>query len=220
MVRIILGVLLLLVSQASQAQSLSLIPKVGTLGIGLDVGIPINQNWAVRLNGNGGNLDKVVTESGIDYDASLKARTVGLLLDWHPGGSLLRMSIGAYSNGNTLNAVALPNSSGSFEINGITYPAGAVGSLDAKMEFESMAPYVGIGLGNVSNKGFKFTLDIGALYQRSPIITMNVVCGSALTTPQCNQLQADVLAETAQLTDAVKDYEWLPVIAIGVGWTF
>ena len=219
MVRIILGLLLALVSQALQAQSLSLIPKVGTLGIGLDVGIPINQNWAVRLNGNGGSVDEEITESGIDYSASLKARTVGLLLDWHPGGSFLRMSVGAYSNGNELKAVARP-SGGTFDINGTTYSAADVGSLDAKIDFESMAPYVGFGLGNVSNKGFKFTLDIGALYQRPPIIAMNVVCGAALTNPQCNQLQADVLAETGQFTDAVKDYKWWPVIAVGVGWTF
>lgn len=219
MVRIILGLLLALVSQASQAQSLSLIPKVGTLGIGLDLGIPINQNWAVRLNGNGGSVDEEITESGIDYSANLKARTVGLLLDWHPGGSFLRMSFGAYSNGNELKAVGRP-SNGSFDINGTTYSAADVGSLDAKIDFESMAPYIGFGLGNVSNKGFKFTLDIGALYQRPPIIAMNVVCGAALTTPQCNQLQADVLAETSQFTDSVKDYKWWPVIAVGVGWTF
>jgi hypothetical protein len=209
-------VLLAAAAPLHAADGIAVIGKIGTLGAGVDIGLPLNESWALRLNVNGASINDNVTESGINYDVDAKGRTAGLLLDWHPGGTLFRLSAGAYYNGNELTATGrIVN--GSIEINGKPYTSADVGSLTSTVDFRKFAPYVGIGLGNVSRKGFKVTADFGALYQHTPQVNMQVVCANPAT---CATLQTDVAAESAQLQDEIRNYKWWPVVAIGIGWSF
>jgi hypothetical protein len=160
-----------------------------------------------------------ITEADVTYDADLDLRTGGLLLDWHPGGGVFRLSAGAYYNGNEGALTGKPTG-GTFEFNGVTYPASAVGSLTGEATFEHLAPYVGIGFSNAGKKGWKFAVDLGALYQNSPQVALQVQCGAALTPAECTTLQGDVQAEEAQLQEEVTDYKWYPVFSIGIGYSF
>ncbi len=85
---------------------------------------------------------------------------------------------------------------GTFDINGVTYNASDVGSLDGEMTFSNLSPYLGIGYNStVKSTGWNFTADLGVLYQGSAKTTLNVQCGSALTAGQCTTLRNDVAAE-------------------------
>jgi hypothetical protein len=206
-------------ASSAAAANLAIVPKVGTLGVGLDLSAGWTDSFSTRLAINGASVSGDVEETDITYDADLDLRSAGLLLDWHPGGGVFRFSAGAYYNGNELALVGKPTG-GTFEFNGTVYPASDVGSVSGLTTFDNAAPYVGIGFSNAGKRGWKFSFDLGALYQNSPQVNLDVVCGPALTPAECATLQGDVQAEEARLQEEVNDYKWYPVISIGIGYSF
>ena len=54
----------------------------------------------------------------------------------------------------------------------------------------SVAPYLGIGYGNVWTKGVNFYFDLGVMFQGSPKVSLTVNCGAADRPPPCTQAQA------------------------------
>jgi hypothetical protein len=190
--RSVLLALLLFLALPVQAERFAVVAKSSTLGFGLDISKPFGERWAARIAFNGISFDRDIRETDVEYATDIDLRTAGLLLDWHPGGY-------------------------AFRINGQDYAAADVGSLDGTIDFKAAAPYVGIGFGNAGKRGFKFTIDIGALYQSAPRVNLQVACANPAV---CSQLQEDVQAEAARLTDELSDYRWWPVIGVGIGWAF
>ncbi len=216
MLRILVSTLFVLASGSALADGPGLILKAGTLGAGLDIGWALSESFDARLSFNGYSTDDTFTESDIEYSADIDLATAGVLLDWHPFHGHFRLSAGAYANGNELTAVGRATG-GTFVVNGVTYNAADIGSLNANIEFDKISPYVGFGIGRMSKSGFKFTADIGVLYQKPDAVLSAVCTGPALT---CAQLQSDLAAEQAQLNNELDDYRFYPVIAIGIGWVF
>lgn len=218
MLRFLVSTVFLLASGSALADGPGLILKASTLGAGLDIGWAFSESFGARLSLNGYTTDDTFTESDIEYKADLDLATAGVLLDWHPFRGHFRLTGGAYVNGNELSATGRATG-GTFVINGVPYSAADIGALNGNIEFGSISPYVGFGFGRMSKSGFKFTVDIGVLYQK-PDATLNVACAVGIPAPTCAQLQSDVAAEQAQLNDELDDYRFYPVIGIGIGWVF
>ncbi|NIO43474.1 MAG: hypothetical protein GTO41_26970 [Burkholderiales bacterium] len=216
--RAVIFVLALVHSANGWAGGPGLSVKAGTLGAGLDVGWAFNESFDARVSLNRFSYDDTFTESNIEYDGDIDLATAGLLLDWHPFRGSFRLTAGAYANNNEVTASGKPTG-GTFEINGVIYPASDIGSLGGVIEFDNISPYLGLGFGTLSKSVFKFTFDLGVLYQK-PDSTLNVVCGITLTPAECSQLQSDVAAEQATLNEELDDYRYYPVLAIGIGWVF
>jgi hypothetical protein len=214
--RSVLLALLLFLALPVQAERFAVVAKSSTLGFGLDISKPFGERWAARIAFNGISFDRDIRETDVEYATDIDLRTAGLLLDWHPGGYAFRISTGVFYNGNEARTTGRPTG-GNFRINGQDYAAADVGSLDGTIDFKAAAPYVGIGFGNAGKRGFKFTIDIGALYQSAPRVNLQVGCADPAV---CSQLQEDVQAEAARLTDELSDYRWWPVIGVGIGWAF
>ena len=221
MKRFVAGFALLLAVSPAAWADVGVLLKAGTLGAGLDVSKGISEKLAVRLQANALSYDKDITESDVGYKAELDLRSAGVLLDWHPFSGVFRVSGGAYWNGNKASATGRPIG-GTYEINGQTYNSSDIGSLNGQIDFPSVAPYLGIGFGSApkAGRGMTFSFDLGALYQREPNVGLTVVCGAALTGPQCTQLQNDVAAEAISLQDELKDYKFYPVVSFGIGYRF
>lgn len=202
-------------AQAGQG-GLALLGRFGTLGLGLEVGGGISEHWAIRAGLNGYSVDETLTESNVNYDAEFKLRSAGITVDWHPGGHAFRLSLGAFYNGTNFSVLARPTR-GAFEFNGVTYNAAEVGSLSGKIEFNKFAPFLGVGFGNVTKKGFSYSIDLGVLYQQSPKVRLDLTCG---VTAQCAQLTSDAQAERAQLETELEDFRLWPVIQAGFGYVF
>lgn len=198
------------------AQNFAVVVKGSTLGYGLDISRPFNESWAARISFNGVSFNYDIRETDVEYETDIDLRTAGLLLDWHPGGWAFRMTAGVYYNGNEARANAQP-SSGSFTINDQTYNAADVGSLSGTIDFKAAAPYVGIGFGNAAKKGFKFSIDFGALYQSAPRVDLRTTCSAPAP---CAQIENDVQAEQLRLQAEIGDYKWWPVVGFGIGWAF
>ena len=213
------GVALFLVVSPAAWADVGVLLKAGTLGAGLDVSKGISEKLAVRLQANALNYDHDTTKSDVDYKGELELRSAGVLLDWHPFSGVFRVSGGAYWNGNKATVAGQPTG-GTYVINGVTYASGDIGSLNGKIDFPSVAPYLGIGFGSApkAGHGMTFSFDLGVLYQRKPNVALTVVCGP--TVPSCTNLQNDVAAEQVSLQDDLKDFKFYPVASFGIGYRF
>ena len=219
MKRFVAGVALFLAVSPAAWADVGVLLKAGTLGVGVDVSKGISETLAVRLQANALNYNRDITKSDVDYDADIKLKSAGLLLDWHPFSGTFRVSAGAYWNGNELSATGQP-SGGTYVINGVTYNSSDIGSLDGKIDFKSVAPYLGIGFGSApkAGRGMTLSFDLGVLYQGEPNVGLTVVCGPSV--PNCNTLQSDVAAEQESLQHDLKDFKFYPIASFGIGYRF
>ena len=209
------------VANSALAQG-SIVAKVGTLGAGLEYVHPISPKIAVGLGINGLSYDETIEESNISYDAELNMQTFSLLGDFHPWSNGFRISAGVMSNGNEFDLVGTPSGSETVEVNGKEYNSDEVGSLTARMDFESVAPYIGIGWGHapLSGKGWGFDADLGVLLQGEPNASLFVTCGPALSASECSTLESDAAAEEISFKSDSKEFDTLPVISLGVSYSF
>ena len=196
----------------------------GTLGAGIEYSTSINEMFVLRTGVNGFNYSDSLTESGIKYDADLELKTASLILDYHPFSNGFRLSGGAMYNGNQLKMTGKPNgTTGTIEINDEIYNSSDVGQVDGKVDFNTFAPYAGIGYSSSKTKssGFSFNTEIGAMFQGSANAKLTATCGPALiASGECDTLKSDLVAEEKQLNDELSDFDIYPVVTVGFGYKF
>ncbi len=221
---VVASILLMNTAQAEDSQ-FAVTGKLGTLGIGADLTYRINNKFNTRFNFNGGNIDADGDEDGIKYQGELDAQTIGGLVDYYPMGGKLRLSAGLYSNGNKLN-LDTASSNGTVAIGNANYDISNA-KLNTKVDFKSVAPYLGLGWGNAVKMGSKwsFNVDAGVLFQGAPEAKLTP-SGSVkdslgntilLTDPI---FTADIQREENNLNDDLKNFKAYPVISLGVGYHF
>jgi hypothetical protein len=203
---------------AAQAQSLT--ARAGSNGLGSEIGVGLGSMFGVRANLLGGSLSRDEIRSSIHYEGTLKLSNGSLLMDVHPFAGRFRLSAGAVINNNRLDANGRADG-GTIDINGVSYPADAVGTLQAGVRWDRANPYMGLGWGAApqASPGFFFSADVGAFYMR-PTATLTGTCGPALPVAACTQLQSDIRAEEQQFRDDINKYKLYPVLSIGVGYRF
>lgn len=188
-------------------------------GVGADVDIGLTEKLNLRLGYNWLGYDHELEDTDVTYDAKLEVNSFSAILDWHAFGGGFRFSLGAFSSGPTLTVIGVPTG-GRYEIGDGDYAASEIGSLRGKIEVgDSISPYFGIGYGNVAKgKGsVTFLFDLGVIYTDEPKVTLNAVCG---TTVRCAEIQANVAKEIAEIKNDAKDFEFYPVINLGIGIRF
>ena len=215
-----LAALPLLLASLSARADTSIGLNVGTLGVGIELAHALSENLGVRIGASGLRHDTTDSYESVDYDARFKLATGRLLIDWFPFANHFRVSAGAMYNGNELNLDGKPSGSATYTINGNTYPASQVGSLNGKVDFRKTAPYVGLGYGRPLGKGFTLIADAGVLFQGSPRSSLNVTCAAPTPAPTCAQIQSDVATERGRLDDDVSKYRTYPVLSIGLALRF
>jgi hypothetical protein len=101
-------------------------------------------------------------------------------------------------------------------IGSTTYTPAEVGALNADIGFDDVAGYLGIGWGNAvaGEKGVTFGADLGVMFTGSPSVKLNQV-GGAITIPQ-----SDLDAEEKSLEDDIDEYEYYPIVRIGMAYKF
>jgi hypothetical protein len=211
--------LVVLASPASIADT-SIGLRAGTLGGGIELAHAFTETLGFRLAANGLNYNTTKTYESVDYDAKLKLATGQLLLDWFPFSNNFRISAGAMYNGNKLTLDGIPSPGGTFTIDGVTYPSSDISALNGTVGFKKAAPYVGLGYGRPVGKGLLFTADLGVLFQGSPQSTLTATCAAGTPALTCSQIQSSVAAEQAQLNDDMKQYQYYPVLSIGLSYVF
>ena len=190
--------------------------KAGTLGLGLEGAANLSSNFNARLGFNTFSYDYDGTESDIHYDFELDLQSVAGLVDWFPFEQGLRFTGGVLLNMNELDLTATP--SGSYDIGGVTYTSAQVGSLTGKLDFDDVAPYVGVGWGNpFGRKGnLSFNFDLGFMFQGSPKVSVST--NGTLSSNAA--FLADLEREKNDLEGDLDDFDIYPVIAFGITYKF
>lgn len=202
----------------------------GTLGVGVHAGYDFSNDLAIRGLVNYFNLDFDKEKAGNEYDGELDLRSLGLVVDWHPFWGAFRMSGGAFLNENQLSASTEGMDLG---IGLREYDA----DLNFRMEFEKVAPYLGIGwTSGRGRSGLTFTADIGALFRSSPQVSLSgrtddceftvskdgnadVDCQGMLGV-MAGELSSDLEQEHGELRDDLDKLKIYPVISLGLSYRF
>jgi hypothetical protein len=192
--------------------------KGGTAGLGGELTVGVLNFLNFRTGYNTFNYDGNDTQSDIDYDYKLKLQSIPLLVDLHPFGGGFRLTSGIFINNNEVTSTA--KGQGSYEIGGVTYFASDIGSLDGKVDFNSTAPYLGIGWGNAVGKNSHLTIsfDVGIMFQGSPKVSLTPKDVDPLVDTAALQLNID--QEVEEIKNDIKDFEYYPIISLGLAYKF
>jgi hypothetical protein len=87
--------------------------SAGTTGFALHVATPLTDRLSLRVGASVLEHDQSEHTRSVDYDFQLRLRTIDMLLDYYPVDHGFRLTGGLTFNGNRMNAVGLPNASGS-----------------------------------------------------------------------------------------------------------
>lgn len=192
-----------------------IVARAGTTGLGGDVGAEIVPTLNARLGYSALNFKHDIDSGNMHYDGKVKLSNLSGLLDWSPLGPF-RITAGAIYNDNKYDAQGQP-SNGTFTLNGNTYQASDVGSVNGTVKAgRRLAPYLGVGYGNIAGAGVNFFFDLGIMFQGSPKATVNASCNPSLSAALCSQLQADSAEEARRLEDKLSRYKYYPVANFGV----
>ena len=190
-------------------------PSVSTLGLGGEVGYRFNDYLTLRGGGNAFEYGYDDEIDGVDYDIDLGLASAGLVVDVHPFRGGFHLSAGARWNGNGADLDGRP--AGPLTIGGTTYAPDEIGRLTGEAEFDSFAPYLGIGYTFVLLDGrFSLALDAGALYQGDPDVDLEAT-GPIASDPA---FQADLEEQREEVEDALEFLRFYPVAALALRYHF
>jgi hypothetical protein len=208
------------------AAQLAVAAQAGTLGIGGALEWPLAPALAVRAGGSyfhGGSRSE--RAGGNRYAAHLELGSAAALLDWHPTTGGFRLSAGLLYDANRLVGDTVPSAAGTYTIGNLQLPASLVGTLHGKVDFPSLAPYLGLGWGAAprAGPGFGAFVDLGVAYQGRPRVTLTPEPppGSPLANPAALALLAPELArEEAKVEQKIDGYRYYPVLSLGISYRF
>ena len=213
-------------------------------GIGLSIGVPVFDQFNLRLAGNAFSISRDFDGGGNNgsnskgtYNGKVKLLSYGLLTDWHPFHGAFRITAGGLKNGNE---ITLDSKSTGSDINigNCTYTSNGADPLLAhgQTNFRGFAPYAGLGWGGNMNAapGFFGTFDLGVMFSGSANIGLSAKgsgtvksgpateCGAAGTPVSANdpRVQNQVAKDQADLNDKTDKVKLWPVIGFGFGWRF
>ncbi|WP_373538382.1 hypothetical protein [Chamaesiphon sp.] len=193
--------------------------RVGTLGFGVDVAKSLTPQIDGRLGLNFGNVSLNRNDSGINYDSQLKFSSIQLFGDYYPfRSSGFRLTGGLIAQNNKLSVNSNPNSNGTYTIDGTQYQASNVGTLSGEYRYpNSIAPYLGIGIGKSTNEGLGFNADLGVMFAGAPQVTLNASNPAFNNNPTTrNQLDNQV----RQTENDLRGFNVYPVLSVGLSYGF
>jgi len=197
-----------------QGGPVSLAAKIGTLGIGVAGEYRLSDSIGLALGANYFKYDFEFTAEEIDYDAELNLASATFLAHYYPKKGRFRLTGGLAFNGNEIDAQSQGDAT--HEIGGTTYTAAQVGTIDGKIDFNSVAPYLGLGWGADPQKRWGFTFDIGVLFQGEPQVELTA---SGLVA-QDPVFLADLAEEEQAIQDELDKFQYYPIIGLGVYYRF
>jgi hypothetical protein len=186
--------------------------KAGTLGVGPELTKRIAIDINARVGFNMLDYDFDADVAGIDYDFDLKLRSFSALVDWHIFDSPFRITGGLLSMDNQLDMDAVPDLD--ITIGDHTYTAAEVGTLSGRVKGDGIAPYLGVGWGNLIGQGRRwgFYSDFGLAFGRAPDVSL---CANGTLASDPGFL-ADLAREQKDIQDDMDVFKLYPVMSLGI----
>lgn len=198
-------------SEKDSRSGIGVTGKIGTLGYGAELNFGLSDSIGARVGLNAFNYKYNDNSGAANYDFKMQLQTVSALADWYPFSGGFRTSAGLLYNNNKLTLNAVPGTGG-YTIGANTYTSG-ISSVEATIEFNKVAPYLGIGWGNpvAKDKGWGLVTDVGVMFQGKPKTNLAVTCTTCPTA-------SDVAAENAKLESDLSNFKFWPVVSIGISY--
>lgn len=213
---VLAGLLLGLAAPASAEVGVG--AQIGTLGLQAMAVAPLNKNFSARLGvGVLPSWSFSADVSDLTYDFQMHLYTLGAFLDWHPAGSGFRFSGGVIFNAHDIKSSVKPDPNKTFNIGGVSYTGAQLGTLDAKADFNKLAPYLGIGYNGAFRQmgNLFFTFELGVMFWGAPDVTLTASNPDAVP-----GLRDSLRKEESDLESKLDFLQYYPVAAVGVTWTF
>ncbi|WP_028580807.1 hypothetical protein [Desulfogranum japonicum] len=226
------GLLLIIISQTSalaEPGSVTVGAKGGTLGVGGEADIGLNDYLHLR---GGVNLLKFSfdsTISNIDYEMEPEFKNASLLLDWYPFGGAFRLTGGLFLNDNNIDLTGTPRSDSEYWD---AIPAGYEAyrsyadsiRVHGSVDFNTLAPYVGMGWNSNTEKkeGWGLAFEIGVLFQGSPSVSSLTVTADEPFDVLANhpEVQQFLKEEQQAIEDDLENFQYYPVASLTLSYTF
>jgi hypothetical protein len=202
--------LLATAASAQETRAVSVGANVSSLGVGVEAGYRINPYFGLRGGANYFSLSLDRTIDDIKYNTDFDLKSGGLVLDVFPFRGNFRISAGARINGNQADISGTPTSN--VTIGNTTYTPAQVGRLNGDIDFNTVAPYVGIGFDGHITDALTIGFDLGVLYQGKPSVSLSA------TNPAVSQ--ADLNRERANIEDDLKMLQFYPVATVSLKYRF
>ncbi|MHC4433410.1 MAG: hypothetical protein ACYTBS_16345 [Planctomycetota bacterium] len=208
---LILPLFLAFATGCEDAGGLAIAGKAGTLGLGPELTTAVASDINARVGFNAADFDFDGDISDIDYDFGLDFHSFSALVDWFVFDGPFRITGGLISMDHQ---VDLKAGGLSGELEGIgngTYDWATVGTLSGEVEVDCIAPYVGIGWGNIMDKSKRwgFYSDAGIAFTRSPDVALSA-------TGTAPGLAADLARESKDIEDDLEPFRFYPVLSAGI----
>lgn len=181
----------------------------GTLGFGGEVGYRFTDSLGARADLTALPFTVAFTAGGVPYSTKTSLLSGALLADFYPTGGVWRVSGGLRLNENALTLHAAP---GPLTINGFTFTAAQVGTLDARVRFNAAAPYLGVGLESAALARFVVGLDLGAMYEGQSRVTASASNGGVAA--------SSLASEEALIKKYADRLSFYPVAALTAKYKF
>ncbi len=192
---------------------------VGTNGGLIEGAYKLNGQFTIRGQGAFIDFDDGFKSGDVRYSGRLHFNTGGGFLDWHPWSSPWLFSAGAVAGDRSVDLRARPNVTGTITIHGVPYPVTEIGEVDGTADFGSPAPFVGLGWDNTfyarGRIGFRAIAGV-AFGDGDPSVNLHAV-GPLAADPT---VIANVQAEQASLAHDIRDYQYYPVVQVGLNYRF
>lgn len=189
--------------------------KVSTLGLGgeLATGITENMNARVGMNVLDFDLDDVDIDD-VEYDLGIDFYSFTALVDWHVFYDSFRITAGIVSMNHEIDMDAKGAPGEMVSIGDNEYDWADIGTLSGSAEIDDLAPYVGIGWGDLldTDKRVEIYFDFGVVFIGSPDASLTATGAAA-------GLPADLQKERDDIEDDL-DFGFYPVLSTGLVFRF
>lgn len=208
-------------TQVSSAdEGIGLDVKVGTLGVGAEISASLIPHTRLRGGINYLTWEFDSTIGDIDYTFDPQFNSISALFDIHPFGGAFFLSGGVYFNNNSVGVEgSLPPENFPADYRSFDFLADYI-SVTGDVEFNPVAPYVGLGWRSNSNEpGWGIGLELGVLYQGAPDVT-NLRINAPVDVNDVDEVQQFLAEQEQEIEDELSWFQWYPVASLLLTYHF
>ena len=194
--------------------------RAGTMGVGAEISASLFPHTRLR-----GGINYLIWEfdstiDDVDYTFEPQFNSLSALFDVHPFGGAFFLSGGVFFNNNSVGVEGtLPPESFPAEYQAFDFLSDFV-SVTGDVEFNPVAPYVGLGWRSNSNDtGWGIGLELGVLYQGAPDVT-NLRVNAPVDVNDIEEVQRFLAEQEQEIEDELSWFQWYPVASLLLTYHF
>lgn len=198
--------------------------EASSLGLGGWVGWRPSELLGVRAGVDYFQLGISENIKGVRYKNNLQLLSEPVTLDIYPcKNHPFYIAAGILVNENRLDGSAYFSSGQTYRLAGTTYAEPNVGHLTSRITQNTVAPYLGLG-GDLcyfdTAHRWALTAEAGVAYLGGASVDLKRSGGVANNSSLGSQINHSVNAEAGRIRDFGDDFQWWPVVRIGVSYGF